>query len=328
MHIPDGFLDPKTAVATGALAAAGVGLALHVTRRTLPPSRIPLIGVAAAFVFAAQMLNFPVAGGTSGHLIGAVLAAVLLGPSAAVLAMTSVLTLQCFLFADGGVTALGANLFNMAVLAPTVGYGTYRLTARAMGGTLRARLVGTAFAAWLSTTVAAVACAGELAFSGVVPWAAAFPAMTGVHMLIGAGEAAITTFVVAAVARSRPELLLTPAPAEPDAGGRPRNGMRYREAASYGLLVSLGLAAFVAPFASPWPDGLERVLQALGVARQAEGVASVAGPLREYAVPGIASPILSTVIAGSVGTLIAFLLAYLLARSLTPPRAPGSRASL
>lgn len=327
MHVPDGFLDPKTAVATGVLAAAGVGLALRVTRRTLPSSRVALIGVAAAFVFAAQMLNFPVAGGTSGHLVGAVLAAVLLGPSAAVLAMTSVLTLQCFLFADGGVTALGANLFNMAVLAPTVGYAAYRLTSRAMGGTLRARLVGTAFGAWLATTAAAVACAGELAFSGAVPWAAVFPAMTGVHMLIGAGEAVITTLVIAAVARSRPELLLPPAvAAAPGDGGAGRGGTGVREAAGYGVLVSLGLVIFVAPFASAWPDGLERVLSALGVAPHAERVASIAGPLRDYAVPGVASPVFSTVIAGSVGTLIAFLLAYLLARSLTPDRAPGSRA--
>jgi cobalt/nickel transport system permease protein len=331
MHIPDGFLDPKTAVATGVLAAAGVGLALHVTRRTLPPARVPLIGVASAFVFAAQMLNFPVAAGTSGHLIGAVLAGVLLGPSAAVLAMTSVLILQCFLFADGGVTALGANLFNMAVLAPTVGYAAYRLTGRAMGGTLRARLVGAAFGAWLATTVAAAACAGELAFSGVVPWAAAFPAMTAVHMLIGAGEAAITTLVIAAVARSRPELLLPPEAPEavgPDARLGRGAGVRFREAAGFGLLVSLGLAIFVAPFASPWPDGLEHVLSALGVARHPEALAPAAGPLRDYAVPGIAPPVLSFVVAGSIGTLVAFLLAYLLARSLTPRRAPGSRASL
>ena len=123
MHIPDGFLDARTAVATGVLATAGLGLALAGVRRTVPPRRIPLIGLAAAFVFAAQMLNFPVAGGTSGHLIGAVLAAVLLGPSAAVLVMSAVLILQCLMFADGGVTALGANLFSMALVAPAVGYG-------------------------------------------------------------------------------------------------------------------------------------------------------------------------------------------------------------
>lgn len=331
MHVPDGFLDPKTALATGVLAAAGVGLALQVTHRTLPPSRVPLIGVASAFVFTAQMLNFPVVGGTSGHLIGAVLAAVLLGPSAAVLAMTSVLTLQCFLFADGGVTTLGANLFNMAVLAPTVGYAVYRVTSRAMGDTIRAKLAGAAFGAWLSTAAAAIACAGELALSGTAPWATVFPAMAGVHMLIATGEAAITALVIAAVARARPDLLLREAPAEAPAGDRTaRRGERtgFRELAGYGILVSLGLAIFVAPFASPWPDGLERVLSTLGVAPRAGRIPLVSGPLRDYAVPGVASPVLSTMIAGLIGTLVAFLLAYLLARSLTPRSLHGTRGSL
>ncbi|MDR7465106.1 MAG: energy-coupling factor ABC transporter permease, partial [Armatimonadota bacterium] len=126
MHIPDGFLDTPTAIAGGVLAAAGLGLALRTVRRTLPHRAVPLVGVAAAFIFAAQMLNFPVAGGTSGHLIGAVLAAVLLGPSAAVLVMSSVLILQAFLFADGGITALGANIFNMALVASLLGYALYR----------------------------------------------------------------------------------------------------------------------------------------------------------------------------------------------------------
>ncbi|HEY7728330.1 MAG TPA: energy-coupling factor ABC transporter permease [Candidatus Eisenbacteria bacterium] len=329
MHVPDGFLDARTALAAGGLAAAGVGLALKVVGRTLPPSRAPLIGVASAFVFAAQMLNFPVAGGTSGHLIGAVLAAVLLGPSAAVIAMTSVLTLQCFLFADGGVTALGANLFNMAVVAPTVGYGVYRVTARAMGDTARARLVGTAFGAWCSTVVAAIACAGELALSGTVPWGMAFPAMTGVHMLIGTGEALITTLVVGAVARARPELLAPEAGTERDhAAPADRRRAGHGELAGYGILVSLGLAIFVAPFASRWPDGLERVLSSLGVAPSADRTPSVPSPLPDYAVPGVPSAVLSTVLAGFIGTLVAFLLAYLLARSLTPRRVTGPRGGL
>src|SRR5512143_666441 len=126
MHIPDGFLDAKTAIATGGLALAGLGVALRQARLSLPPRRVPLLGLAAAFVFAAQMLNFPVAGGTSGHLVGGVLACVLLGPSAAVLALTSVLIVQCLLFADGGVLALGANVFNMAIVGSVAGYGIYR----------------------------------------------------------------------------------------------------------------------------------------------------------------------------------------------------------
>src|ERR1035437_1150868 len=130
MHIPDGVLDPKTAVATGVLAVAGLGLALRVARRTLPARKVPLLGLSAAFVFAAQMLNFPVAGGTSGHLVGGVLVAALLGPSAAVIALAAVLIVQCFMFADGGITALGANIFNMGIMGSVVGWMIYALLAR------------------------------------------------------------------------------------------------------------------------------------------------------------------------------------------------------
>jgi len=130
MHIPDGFIDAKTAATTALLSAAGVGLALRQARRSLPARRVPLLGLAAAFLFAAQMVNFPVAGGTSGHLVGGVLVAALLGPSAAIVVLTTVLIVQCFLFADGGVLALGANVFNMAIIGAAGGYAIYRLVLR------------------------------------------------------------------------------------------------------------------------------------------------------------------------------------------------------
>jgi cobalt/nickel transport system permease protein len=318
VHIPDGFLDAKTAVATSLLATAGLGLALKGVRRTVPPRHIPLIGLAAAFVFAAQLLNFPVAGGTSGHLIGAVLAAVLLGPSAAVLVMSAVLILQCLMFADGGVTALGANLLNMALVAPIVGHGIYRLLRRAVGQGLRGRLFATAFAAWCSTMAAAISCAGQLALSGTVPLSLAVPAMGGVHLLIGLGEALVTTLVVAAVARARPELLIEPP--------GPRLRPRYGELAVRGLLVALALAVFVAPFASRWPDGLEKVAATLGFEHRAAATPALAAPLTDYRVPGVGSAALSTVIAGTAGTLVAFGVAWLLAVVLTPRR--GTRAHL
>ena len=317
MHIPDGFLDAKTAMVTSVLATAGLGLALKGVRRTVPPRRIPLIGLAAAFVFAAQLLNFPVAGGTSGHLIGAVLAAVLLGPSAAVLVMSAVLILQCLMFADGGVTALGANLFNMALVAPTVGYGIYRLLRRVVGEGLRERLFATAFAAWCSTMAAAISCAGQLALSGTVPLRVAVPAMGGIHALIGLGEALVTTLVVAAVARARPELLLEPT--------GPRHQARYGELAAQGLLVALALAVFVAPFASGWPDGLEKVAATLGFEHRAAVSPAFPAPLPDYRLPGGGSAALSTVIAGAAGTLVAFGLAWLLAFLLTPRRGAGAQ---
>lgn len=310
MHIPDGFLDAKTAVATAALSAAGVGVAIRRLRKTLPRSRVPLIGLSAAFIFAAQMLNFPVAGGTSGHLIGGVLAAVLLGPHAAVLVMSSVLVLQSLLFADGGITALGANIFNMGIVAPSVGYAIYQSVKKLMGFSLRGRLVATGFAAWCSAVAASISCAGQLALSGTVSWTVAFPAMVNVHMLIGIGEALITVLVVAALAKSRPELL--------NESLQPNLRPRIKEVVGYGLLVTVGLAVFVAPFACSWPDGLDHVTAMLGFGQKAVEQPLIPSPLSAYKIPGLSSPVASTVIAGVFGLVLAFGLAYLLARKLTP----------
>jgi len=316
MHIPDGFIDAKTAIATGVIATVGLGIALTSVRRTVPSCRIPLIGLAAAFVFAAQMLNFPVAGGTSGHLIGAVLVTVLLGPNAAVLVLSAVLILQCFMFADGGVTALGANIFNMALIAPSVGYGFYTAIRRIAGDGLRSRLFATAFASWCSTVAASIVCAGQLALSGTAAWGVCFTVMTGVHMLIGIGEAFITTLVVAGVARVRPELFFE----------RSQSDLhpRYGELTVYGLLVSLGLCVFVAPFACGWPDGLEKVAAALGFEYKATQSPVFGSPFPEYAVPAVKSAAVSTVIAGCIGIVVAFVLAYLLARFLTPQGKSGA----
>ncbi|MGQ0721133.1 MAG: energy-coupling factor ABC transporter permease [Candidatus Eiseniibacteriota bacterium] len=304
MHIPDGFLDAKTIAAATGLSAAGVGTALRHAARSGAGRRAPLIGVTAAFVFAAQMLNFPVAGGTSGHLVGGVLAAVLVGPAAAVVVMTSVLTLQCFLFNDGGVLAFGANVFNMAVLAPGAGWLVYRVV-RGSGGTRRA-LLAAAFAAWCSVVVASVACAGELAWSGTVAAPLVLPAMAGIHMVIGLGEAAITALVLSAIARTRPELLgdeAAPAPAG-------------RLLVIQGGLICVGLAVFLSPFASALPDGLERVAGLLGFEHRAEEPL-LPSPMPDYGVPGVASSTLGTVIAGLAGTVVAFALSWILAVALT-----------
>jgi cobalt/nickel transport system permease protein len=310
MHIPDGFLDTKTAISTAALSAIGLGVALRHLRRDFPRSRVPLIGLSAAFIFAAQMLNFPVMGGTSGHLIGAVLVAVLLGPHAAVLVMSSVLILQCLLFADGGVTALGANIFNMAILAPGIGYVIYRSVSRWSGSNMRGRLLAAGFAAWCSTVAAAITCAGQLAFSGIVSWNVVFPAMTDVHMLIGLGEAFITVLVVYALSQSHAGLF----DSESQLALRPRP----RGLIAYGVLISAGLAIFIAPAASSWPDGLERVAANLGFEHHAITQPLILSPLPDYAIPGIHSAVASTMLAGLIGLVVVFCLAYALARRLTP----------
>ena len=311
MHIPDGFIDGKTALATAALSAAGVGVALRQVKRELPPRKTPLLGLAAAFLFAAQMVNFPVAGGTSGHLIGGALVAALLGPSAAVVVVTTVLIVQCFLFADGGVVALGANIFNMAILNSVGGYAVFRGVCRVLPGT-SGQVTAVAFAGWCATVLAAICCAGELAFSGTVPWSAAFPAMAGAHIFIGVGEGLISALVFLAIQRTRPDMIA--------GSGEPGQPQRWGELVRYGLLVSLGVAIFVAPFACPWPDGLERVAAKLGFEHK---IAQLWFPVpaRDYRAPGIHWAAGATAIAGAAGSLIVFALAFLLGRILAPKRA-------
>jgi cobalt/nickel transport system permease protein len=315
MHIPDGFIDGKTMATTAALSAGSVALALNHVRRVLPPRQIPLLGLSAAFLFAAQMLNFPVVAGTSGHLIGGVLVAALLGPSTAVVVVTTVLIVQCFLFQDGGVLALGANVFNMAVLGAGGGWVVYRVLAAFLPGP-RGRIAAVAFAGWLSTVLAAISCAGQLAWSGRVDWKTAFTAMAGVHLLIGLGEGLISALVFAAIQRMRPELMEI---GEPAGGSK-----RWGEFAGYGLLVSLGLALFVAPFACPLPDGLEAVAEKLGFA-PVSAVPVLPALAPDYAFPGIHSAGLATALAGAAGCLVVFGLALLLARVLVPK--PANNAS-
>jgi cobalt/nickel transport system permease protein len=271
---------------------------------------VPLLGLAAAFLFAAQMVNFPVAGGTSGHLVGGVLAAALLGPSAAVVVLTTVLIVQCFLFADGGVLALGANIFNMGIVGAVGGYAIYRVVCRALPGT-RGQVAAVAFAGWCSTVLASISCAGQLAWSGTVAWPVGFTAMTSVHMLIGVGEGLISALVLLAIQRVRPELT-----SEVSGAASPRP---WGELVSYGLVATLGVAIFVAPFACPWPDGLDSVAAKLGFEHRAVE-ATVPALAPNYQVPGVRWAAGATALAGATGAVIVFGLALLLARSLVPGR--------
>jgi cobalt/nickel transport system permease protein len=292
MHVPDGFLDTKTLVATGALSAMGVAMAWRRVRDDVPSERIPLLGVAAAFVFAAQMINFPVAGGTSGHLVGATLVAVLLGPAAGTLIMTAVLLVQCLLFADGGFLALGANVFNMAL----VGVFTASVVYRLLRSFLRVgwgNIAAVAIAAWCSVMTGAICCAGELAWSGTAHWQTVFPAMAGIHAFIGIGEAVITCMVIAAITATRPDLLT---PVDHNAESRASGAML-----AYGLVVAVGLILFVSPFASQWPDGLDMVASTLGFSQRALHESPLPPAFFEYSIPGIASSRISGIAAGLVG---------------------------
>lgn len=209
MHIPDGFINTPVSVAAWIVAAALVAVALRKSSGDDLEARAPMAGMVAAFVFAGQMLNFPVAGGTSGHLMGGVLAAVLVGPWMGALALTVVLVVQAVFFADGGISAVGLNVINMGFIPAFVGYGIFWLTRQVLPAT-RAGVLGSTFlASILSIVLSAMAFVGQYALggNGVVPVAEAATAMIGVHVLIGVGEALFTIFAVGAVLSSRPDLV-------------------------------------------------------------------------------------------------------------------------
>ncbi len=207
MHIPDGFISTPVVAAGIAVAAGSIAYAVKATNKKMGEKQIPLMGVLAAFIFAAQMLNFPVVGGTSGHLIGAALAAILLGPWAGVLIMTCVLIVQSLIFQDGGLLALGANIFNMGVVPCFVGYYVYWGVTSLFGKRKLGIMVGGGLSGWLTVVMASVFCALELAISGTVPLGVALPAMAGIHAIIGIGEGLITAAVLALVLATRADLL-------------------------------------------------------------------------------------------------------------------------
>jgi cobalt/nickel transport system permease protein len=293
MHIPDGFLSPGVYILCWAISIAAVGLALRRTGRELGERQIPLMGVLAAFIFAAQMLNFPVAGGTSGHLIGGALAAILLGPWAAMLIMTSVVGLQALLFQDGGLMVLGANILNMGIISSVVGYAAFTALRRLFSNDRRGTLVGGFVAAWLSVMLSAAATALQLALSGTSAFDVAMPAMLGVHVLIGIGEGLITAGALAFIMTTRSDLLKSTTASHSS----------RRAWWAMGLVIALGLA-LISPLASSSPDGLERVAEDKGFldAAQSPPYEIIAG----YLFPGIENEALATVLAGVVGIVLIF----------------------
>ena len=209
MHVPDGFLDAPTSLATATVAAVGVAAALRGARREVDDRVAPLAGLVATFVFATQMLNFPVAGGTSGHLMGGALAAVLVGPYTGLLCLTVVLAVQSLLFADGGITALGTNVVLMGLVTVVVGYGVFRAVQLVLPKRLSMVAPAAAVGALASVVLSAATFVGLYATGGAVPIPldTLLSAMVGVHVLIGIGEAVITFLVVASIVSVRPDLV-------------------------------------------------------------------------------------------------------------------------
>jgi cobalt/nickel transport system permease protein len=312
LHIPDGFISPPISLVGWFLAVIGVAYSLRRTRDQLGERQIPVLGVMAAFIFAAQALNFPVAGGTSGHLIGATLAAVVLGPWAAVLVMTSVVMMQGLMFQDGGLLVMGWNVFNMGVLSSLAAWLVYRLVSRAVSGQ-PGRVAAAAVAAWVSVEAAAIATAVELAVSGTADLGVVLAAMAGVHALIGIGEALITVGALVLIERTRPDLIR---------GGQTSSGARAAGWAGAGLLVALVLAT-LSFAASTSPDGLERVAEEIGFLERAQQ--PLYRLLPDYTVPFVAEPTLSGIMAVIAGTATVFVVALLLGRSVRNRRLSTSR---
>lgn len=203
MHIPDGFLSMPVVLVMWIITIVVVGYSVKKTNKHITESQIPLMGVLAAFVFAAQMLNVPVAAGTSGHFLGGVLVAIFLGPWVGTVIMATVFIVQAVLFQDGGILALGANIFNMGLIGTVLGYYLYRGVLKM----LKSVRIAAAVAAWAAIVLASVACAVELAVSGTSPLHIVVPAMAGIHAVIGIIEAVITVVVISAVIKTRPDLL-------------------------------------------------------------------------------------------------------------------------
>jgi len=298
LHIPDGFLHSLVAVVCWLIALMALGIAVANTRRDLDERLAPLAGIMAAFIFAAQMLNFPVAGGTSGHFIGAALAFIVLGPWLGLLAMTAVIAVQAALFQDGGLLAMGANIIVMGLVPGFTAWAVYRL-GRARAARVRAATAGVA--AWLSVVMAALVTSLLLAFSGASALNIVLPAMLGVHALIGIGEALITVAALSFIRAARPSLLEEGASA--GAGGWVVGGI--------GLALLLVLAA---PFASGHPDGLEWVAGRTGFLDSAQGAPY--NLLPDYTVPGLGETSLSTILAGVIGVFLVAGLIWLVARLL------------
>lgn len=209
MHIPDGFLSLLISAICWGLTVILVGIAISRTQNSLGERQVPLMGIMAAFIFAAQMINFPVAGGTSGHFLGAALASILLGPWLSFIIMSLVLVLQCLGFADGGLTALGSNIVNMGLIGGMGSYLIFRFFQFLFPKNRRGFLLASALSAWFSVVLASLACALELGLSGTSPFALVIPSMMGFHVLIGIGEALITTAILSAILTARSDLIRT-----------------------------------------------------------------------------------------------------------------------
>ena len=308
MHIPDGFLGAGVAVGTWVAGAGTLGWALRAEKSL--PERVPAgtLGALCAFVFAAQLVNVPLVPGTSGHLVGGMLAAAIVGPSRGLVVLAVVLAVQALLFQDGGVTAFGANLLAMGGAGCLGGHAVASLVTRLFPG-VRGLVAGPVAGAFAGTLLGAAFIAGALALSGLYPASVVLPLLLSLHVPIALLEAALTGAILATVLRWRPDLVRGL-----QAGGTSAS----RPAPVLGaFVVALAVAAFLAPMASSLPDGLESAAERLGFAGAARALWPAPAP--GYALPWAALGRTGAALAGVMGTLVAAALAWALSRGLGAP---------
>jgi len=302
-------------------------MALRQGRHRLSDRQIPLAGMTAAFVFAAQMFNFPVAAGTTGHLLGGALAAILLGPHIGAVVVTVVVVVQALIFADGGITALGYNVINMAIVPAYGGYGLFVLFRRVMPRSSGGVVGATGLAAWASVVLAAMAFSIEWLFGATAPvsFAQVFGAMVGVHLLIGIGEGVLSGLAVAAVLASRPDLVYGARDLDrSEIANRRPAGMRVFAIGAFAS--ALFFAAIVSQFAVDNPDGLERVAEDTGFASSGAEHALGGSIFADYATAGIGNETASLAVAGVAGTLIVLAVGWGVFAAVRDRRSDAMRA--
>ena len=299
LHTPDGFLSFAVSILCWGVTALTLSLAVSRSNKSLGERQVPLMGVMAAFIFAAQMINFPVAGGTSGHLLGGALAAITLGPWAGMLVMTAVIAVQALLFQDGGLLVMGANILNMGLITVAIGYGLYRGVSK---GRRTLKLTVAGIAAWLSVMAGALFTSLQLWLSGTSQLQIVIPAMLTVHALIGVGEALITVAALSFILQTRPDLI-----GENSASARGSRGWVVA-----GIAIAL-LVVLLSPLASADPDGLNRVATDLGFIASAR---ARTGLLAGYSAPFFESISLSKIAAGGIGLAVVAVVVVLFSQGM------------
>jgi cobalt/nickel transport system permease protein len=316
MHVQDGYLSPEVCAATGLVAAVAVGYSVYKLRDGASDRVVPLTGMTAAMIFAGQMVNFPIGLPVSGHLIGGVLAGMILGPWAGCLAVTMVLVVQRFLFSDGGLFTLGANILHMAVIGSIGGYAIVSIVRRFFKKPNVGAIVGSVVASWVTVVAASALFCFEFRLShpaGAFDFRNIFSMTVAIHSLIGVGEALITGAVVSYVLAQRPDLILGQTSAS---GATVMAGVGRVTAA--GIVVALCIGAFLAPFKSNLDDGLEHVSKVQGFSELAHNAWAFFADYDAIPVFGGQWQGLSVSVAGVVGTLSVLLLALAFGRAVSP----------